>query len=135
MPSEDLQVLVGEMQNITMENFKLNENFGQKETELISMENQLRQLAKSDTGLSKKVIQLRKDIQKSREALKEMQVKRIQLNDKKEDVVTQLKSCEVMERRRNDVALETEKTLIEAKEKIKEMEKELIFVNNNRKDL
>ena len=40
-----------------------------------------------------------------------------------------------MERRRNDVALETEKTLIEAKEKLKDMEKELIFVNNNRKDL
>lgn len=40
-----------------------------------------------------------------------------------------------MERRRNDVALETEKTLIEAKEKMKDMEKELIFVNNNRKDL
>lgn len=67
--------------------------------------------------------------------MKEMQVKRIQLGDKKEDVVTQLKSCEVMERRRNNVALETEKTLIEAKEKMKEMEKELIFVNNNRRDL
>ena len=34
------------------------------------MENQLRQFAKSDTGLSQKVIQLRKDIQKSRDELK-----------------------------------------------------------------
>ena len=40
-----------------------------------------------------------------------------------------------MERRRHDVALETEKSLTEAKERIKEQQKEIMFVNSNRKDL
>ena len=40
-----------------------------------------------------------------------------------------------MERRRHDVALETEKTLIDAKENIKELQKEILFINSNRKDL
>ena len=46
-----------------------------------------------------------------------------------------MNNCENQERRRHDVALETEKSLNEAKEKIKELEKEIIFVNNNRRDL
>lgn len=46
-----------------------------------------------------------------------------------------MNSCENVERRRYDVALETEKSLNEAKERIKELEKEVAFVNNNRKDL
>lgn len=39
------------------------------------------------------------------------------------------------EKRRTDVALETEKTLTEAKYELTNIKKELIFVNNNRKDL
>ena len=39
------------------------------------------------------------------------------------------------ERRRNDVALETEKTLTEAKYDNTNLKKELHFVNTNRKDL
>lgn len=39
------------------------------------------------------------------------------------------------ERRRNDVALETEKSLTQAKYELAQMRKELIFSNNNRKDL
>lgn len=46
-----------------------------------------------------------------------------------------MNNCEHLERRRHDVAIETEKTLYAAKEKIIELEKELGFVNNNRKDL
>ena len=47
----------------------------------------------------------------------------------------QLKQTESNERRRNDVALETEKTLSEVKEELYTLKKELQFVNNNRKDL
>jgi len=39
------------------------------------------------------------------------------------------------ERRRNDVALETEKSLTEIKYELATAKKELIFSNNNRKDL
>lgn len=39
------------------------------------------------------------------------------------------------ERRRNDVALETEKTLTEAKFEIVNLKKEVQFLSNNRKDV
>lgn len=52
MPSEDLQKLVSEMQTLTVNHFRLNEDFTQKEQALLEMENQLRVFAKSDTGLS-----------------------------------------------------------------------------------
>jgi len=40
-----------------------------------------------------------------------------------------------MERRRNEVALDTERALAESKAKAKELEKEVLFTNRNRKDL
>ena len=64
-----------------------------------------------------------------------MQIQKIKLNDKNDEIVDLLKNCECMERRRHDVALETEKTLMDAKETIKEQQKEILFVNSNRKDL
>jgi chromosome segregation ATPase len=99
------------------------------------MENQLRVFAKTDTGLSQKVINLRKDIQRSREELKQLQIEKIKLSDKNEQIVELLKNCESMERRRHDVALETEKTLMDAKQTIKSLQKEILFINSNRKDL
>lgn len=56
MPSEDLKKLVSEMQILTTNHFKLNEDYALKEQSLLEMENQLRLFAKSDTGLSQKVI-------------------------------------------------------------------------------
>ena len=64
-----------------------------------------------------------------------MQVQKMKLNDKNDEIVDLLKNCESMERRRNDVALETEKTLMDAKETIAEQKKEILFINTNRKDL
>ena len=52
-----------------------------------------------------------------------------------DDIVSQLKKCEGSEKRRYDVAIETEKALGESREQLKDMKKELLFVNNNRKDL
>ena len=74
MPSEELRDLVGAMQSQIVERFTLNEQYTMKETELLAMENQLKQLAKSDHGLSQKVIQLRKDIDQYRKDLKALQI-------------------------------------------------------------
>ena len=52
-----------------------------------------------------------------------------------EEIVQSLNKTGAVERRRNDVALETEKALTESKEKVRELEKEVIFINRNRKDL
>ena len=84
MPSEDLQKLVSEMQILTANHFKLNEDYALKEQSLLEMENQLRVFAKSDTGLSQKVIQLRKDISKNREELKRMQIQKMEFQEKNE---------------------------------------------------
>lgn len=64
-----------------------------------------------------------------------MQIQKMQYKEENEQIITDLNSCEHVERRRHDVALETEKTLFAAKEKIVELEKEIGFVNNNRRDL
>mmetsp|Transcript_27191 Transcript_27191/g.20346 ORF Transcript_27191/g.20346 Transcript_27191/m.20346 type:complete len:84 (+) Transcript_27191:1553-1804(+) len=46
-----------------------------------------------------------------------------------------MKCTELNEKRRNDVALETEKSLTEAKFEIASLKKELQFSESNRKDL
>ena len=47
----------------------------------------------------------------------------------------ELKQNEMVERRRNDVALETEQTLAQVRQELQEARRELIFVSSNRKDL
>lgn len=54
---------------------------------------------------------------------------------RRESLEAELKCTESNERRRNDVALETEKTLTEVKYELATLKKELQFANNNRKDL
>ena len=135
MPSEDLKTLVSEMQTLNQNHFQLNEDFTLKESNLLEMENQLRIFAKSDTGLSSKVINLRKEIKVYREELKNMQIQKLQYQEQNIQIVSDLANCENIERRRNDVALETETSLTEAKQRIKDLEKEVMFVNNNRRDL
>ena len=54
---------------------------------------------------------------------------------RRESLEQELKCTELSERRRCDVALETEKTLTEAKFEIAQLKREVQFVNNNRKDL
>jgi chromosome segregation ATPase len=46
-----------------------------------------------------------------------------------------LRTIESSEKRRNDVALETEKSLTEAKYEISQLRKEVQFLNTNRGDL
>jgi hypothetical protein len=54
---------------------------------------------------------------------------------KRDQLELELRSVESSERRRNNVALETEKSLTEPKYELSQLKKELIFTNNNRKDL
>ena len=123
------------MQEVTKEKFSLAEVYAAKENELLDNENQLRILAKSDVGLSQKVIDLRKTIQADREALKQMQIKKLKLQEAHVKLLEDLQSCEHIERRRHDVALETEQAYLQVKEHLTDLQKELLFVNNNRKDL
>lgn len=118
-----------------MERFTLNEQYTLKETQLLAMENQLKQLAKSDQGLSQTVIQLRKDIDHSRKDLKSMQILKKKFDRQNDEILENLKNCELVERRRHDVALETEKALVDAKRQVSDMKKEAAFANASKRDL
>jgi hypothetical protein len=57
------------------------------------------------------------------------------IEKRRETLEQELKCTELNERRRNDVALETEKSLTEAKFEIVNLKKEVQFLTNHRKDL
>ena len=135
MPSQELRDLVSAMQSQIVERFTLNEQYTLKETELLAMENQLKQLAKSDHGLSQKVIQLRKDIDKHCKELKSMQILKRKYDKQNEEILDNLRNCELVERRRHDVALETERALVEAKVQAREMKKEVAFASSTKRDM
>ena len=85
--------------------------------------------------LSTKVINLRKDVDKQRHQLRELQERREILTRQRQELELDLKNIESVERRRTDVSLETEKSLTEAKYEISQMKKEIHFLNTNRSDL
>ena len=85
--------------------------------------------------LSTKVINLRKDVDKQRHQLRELQERRDILTRQRQELEQDLKNIESVERRRTDVSLETEKSLTEAKYEISQIKKEIHFLNTNRSDL
>ena len=90
------------------------ENYQELEANLLAMEGELRYLTKRDQ-LSSKVINLRKDVDKGREDLRKLQVHRDQLKSDQDILCSRLRNIEYAEKRRNEVCLDTEKTLSEAK--------------------
>lgn len=139
MPSDGLQRILGEILETVNEQFRIEEDLQLCESQLLSLEGELRGYAKKDvqgaTLLSTKVINLRKDVDKQRQQLREIQEQREMIMKRRESLEAELKCTESNERRRNDVALETEKTLTEVKYELATLKKELQFANNNRKDL
>jgi hypothetical protein len=78
------------------------------------MEGELRSMAKKD-HLSSKVITLRKDVEAKRDQLRKLQTHRDDNKREQQELWANLKSVEFTEKRRNEVSLETEKSLTEAK--------------------
>ena len=67
--------------------------------------------------------------------MRELQERRDLLTRQRQELETELKTVESAERRRTDVALETERSLTEAKYEISQLRKEVAFLNTNRADL
>jgi len=57
------------------------------------------------------------------------------ITKRRESLEQELRCAEMSEKRRNDVALETEKSLTEVKFENANLKREVQFVNTNRKDL
>jgi len=92
------------------EGFQIEEEFTATENELISKEGELRTYAKREVDglLSTKVINIRKDVDSGRNILRELTQKKEDLESRQLQLEADLKNTELVERRRTDVALETE---------------------------
>jgi hypothetical protein len=64
-----------------------------------------------------------------------LQLQKIELQNNNKFIIENLRNIEQIEKRRNDVALETEKSLADAKQQIQEMKREILLANNNKRDL
>lgn len=139
MPSQSLQRIVEEILETVHEQFRLEEEMQTCEEQLNGMEGELRGFAKKDVAgaslLCTKVINLRKDVDRQRQQLRDIQEQRDLILKRRESLEAELKCTELNERRMHDVALETEKSLTEVKYELATTKKELQFSNNNRKDL
>ena len=64
-----------------------------------------------------------------------MQISKKKFDRKNDEILENLKNCELVERRRHDVALETEKALVDAKRQVSDMKKEVTFAVASKRDL
>lgn len=114
--------------------FDLESRIEESEDDLMAMEGELRALAKKDQ-LSNKVVDLRKRVDLGRDNLRRVQQQKDECLKLRARLEDELKNSEQVERRRNEVALDTEKTLTETKFELENMKKEIKFLANNRNDL
>ena len=139
MPSDNLRRVLGEILEAVHDCFRIEDELQAFEGSLLSLEGELRSYAKKDVSgaslLSTKVINLRRDVDRQRQQLRQLQDQRDESVKRRESLEAELKCTELTERRRNDVALETEKTLTETKYELAALKRELQFATNNRKDL
>lgn len=122
-PSESLKEVFGHIIETVHEGFRLEEEYASTESDLNSKEGQLRQYAKREVDglLSTKVINIRKDVDKGRLSLRQLEKQKEELKVQQDQLEIDLKNTETMERRRNDVALETEQTLQKTKKQLQEL--------------
>ncbi len=69
-----------------------------------------------ESGISQKQLELRRKIEKGRHELRYLQVNKLRLQSEETKILESLTNCESKERRRVDVAFETEKALAEIKD-------------------
>lgn len=88
MPSENLQRIFAEIIETIHESFKLEEESYECENALLGMEGELRTYAKKEVSglLSTKVINLRKDIEKSRDVLRQISNQKDIIQQKRESL-------------------------------------------------
>ena len=137
LPAESLREAFTRMVAAIKEGFELEEKYLEKEAILLEMENELRQYAKKEVEglLSAKVINLRKNVEQHRQTLKQLSQNRDELNKTRDCLEIDLRNCESVERRRADVALETEESLYSVKSELNNALKEVGFLQRHRKDL
>jgi hypothetical protein len=75
--------------------------------------------------LSTKLIQLRKEVDRQRQELRSIQEEREMSKRQREGLEQEFRGIESAERRRGEVALETEKSLTEAKYEVSQLRKEV----------
>jgi hypothetical protein len=130
LPAESLCIAFTLMIKSIKESFQIEEQYLEKEEVLSEMENQLRQYAKREVEglLSAKVINLRTNVEKHRQILKQLSQRKEEIIKERESLEVDLKNCESVERRRANVALETEESLFSVKKDLNQALKEIGFL-------
>lgn len=136
-PSQSLREVFSSVVSNVKEGFQLDQSYQQVDKELLEKERELRLYAKREVEglLSTKVINIRKTVEQGRDSLRELQQKADDNKDQLNQLETDLKNTEMIERRRGEVALETERALAQCRLDLQATKKELIFVNRNRQDI
>lgn len=134
VPSDAISALIVEMQKTLALSYELQEAITNEEAQLADSESELKKYARDDCGLSQKVINLRKDVDKARRNVRTMQEQRSEVLVKFDALLKEMTCCEAYEKRRHEVALETEKSLQEAREQREEMRREVHLAEARRRD-
>ena len=136
-PSDSLRQVFGQIIEVVKMGHELDQDFAVTENALLNKEGALRKYAKREVEglLSTKVINIRKEVEQGRSGLREMTGRREELDAKLCELELELKQNETIERRRTDVALETETVLSQTRNELTDVRKELIFIQRNRNDL
>ena len=84
---------------------------------LLELESEMRACAKGDPSLmlTPKVINLRREVERQRQVLRQLHLAKEEMGRRKAGLEQELRTIESAEKRRNEVALETERSLTEAK--------------------
>jgi len=129
-PSDTLREVFAQIIEVVKQGHQLDKQFCDTENALLAKEGELRKYAKREVEglLSTKVINIRKEVEKGRVCLREMDHTREGLNTRLSELEMELKQNETIERRRADVALETEQNLALARNELMDARKELIFI-------
>ena len=105
-----------------------------QEASLAASEAELQKLAREDVGLSQKVIDIRKEVDKARKGVRSMHEEKDRAREVVENLMKELEGCEYEEKRRHQVALETEKSLGEAKRSLEQMRGDVHLADARRRD-
>lgn len=106
------------------------------EKELSLREAELQEWAAGEqTELSSEIASVRLSVENGRQKLAELHKQKERVADERERLEIDLRSGEMVERRRSEVALETEQTLSQVRDEMGKLKREYDFLDRNRLDL
>lgn len=117
--------------------FAIEQEYLTVEATLLQKEGELRAYAKKEAEdlLSQKVLAIRKEVEQGRQQLRELEQQRSEQESLRQRLEVDLKNTESIERRRTEVALETEQNLAKVRSDLSRVKAELDFQCRSKDDV